>query len=117
MQAQCAGLAYNVSHNPVKQGYRDHCTKEEPEAQKVIVIVQIEMSRKRLIWIPNQHVSDPKGLACSVTVSCVLQWGDRSPRTWQSLADGILTTDCPLPLNTHRFFVLNRCVFGLFTCL
>lgn len=88
MQAQCAGLAYNISCNPVKQGYRDYCTEEEPEAQKVIVIVQIEMSRKRLIWIPNQHVSDPKGLACSVTVSCVLQWGDRSPRTWQPLLMG-----------------------------
>lgn len=74
-----SGLAYKVSHNPVKQGFRDHCMEEEPEAQEVIVIVQIEMSIKRLIWIPNQHVSDPKAPACCTTASCASQWGDRSP--------------------------------------
>lgn len=65
-----------------------------------MVIIPIKMSRKRLICIPNQHLSDSKAQYCSMTPACSPRQGDGSPRTVQTPAESVLTTDCLLPLNT-----------------
>lgn len=64
-----------------------------------MVIVPIKMSRERLICIPNQYLSDSKAQSFMTPASSPQQ-GDGSPRTVQTLAESVLTTNCPLPLNT-----------------
>ena len=109
MRAHAQGWRMRLHSNRVVQGYWAPSTKEEPEDQKAIVSVQMKIFSKRLICISNQHLTDSKTQASSMTPSCVPQQGDRSLWTGQPLASSVLTTDCLLPLNTHRFFVLNRC--------
>lgn len=117
MRACAQGWCMRLHRNQVMQGYWTPRAKAEPEAQKAIVSVQMKIFRKRLIYISNQHLSDSKTQACSVTPSCVPQQADRSPWTRQMLASSVLTTDCPLPLNTHRFFGLDRwCMMHLWPC-
>lgn len=94
------GCVWEPHSKPGKHRYWAPCTEEDPEAQKTMVIVPIKMSRKRLICIPNQQLSEFKAQSCSMTPASSPQQGDGSPRTVQTLAESVLTTDCPLPLNT-----------------